>query len=919
MPDHDRPTPEQMLARVKAEGELQTAERKRGRLKVYFGYAAGVGKTFAMLQNAQRERVAGVDVVVGYVELHGRPETEALLEGLEQIPCLKIPYRGTTLREFDLDAALKRKPELILVDELAHSNAPTQRHVRRWQDIEELLDAGIDVHTTCNVQHVDSLNDVIAQISGVIVRETVPDEVFNRADELELIDLSTEDLLERLREGKVYIPEQAAKALQSFFRRENLTALRELALRRAATRVHADVETARLGKATRDIWATQERLLVCVGPSPTSAKVIRAAKRLADSLHADWVAVSIDTPQTGGLAEESRARLIANLQLAERLGAETTSITGDDIVADTIAYAQQRNVTKIVIGKSEPASSFRFFRRLSVVDRLISDSGDIDVYVIRGASESLLTGGIAVKSEFRWQPWWMTLAVMACATGLGSLCSHFGLSEANLVMIYLLGIVVVAFRCGRNPAVAASILAVILFDVLFVPPYHTVVVHDVQYLITFSVMLFVGLSVSTLAARVRRQAELSRRNERRTEALYRLGRKLSGINGQDFIAAESERAINEVLGGNAVILLPHEGRLQPVLSHHKEFAENHSEIGAAQWVYDHAQIAGQGTDTLPSAQSLCLPLLSPNGTVGVLAVRHQDAAQLQMPEYRIILENYSTQIAMALERDRLMLESQTARVEVETEQLRNTLLSSVSHDLRTPLAVISGASSSILRNPAMSTTTQRELLQTVFDESDRMSRLVENLLRLTQVTSAQFLVEKQWHPVEDVVGSSIRRLEHLLGHRPVNVNLPTEVLLGQFDAVLIEQVLVNLLENACRYTPADTPIDITGSSDGTRTVIDVSDYGPGLAAGDELRIFEKFQRGANAKPDTRGAGLGLAICKAIVRAHGGEISARNRTEESGVIFRISLPIKGTAPNVSSEDNFEIVHGKVHCDKSDPGH
>ncbi len=817
MSDQDRPTPEQMLARVKTEGELQPTDRKRGRLKVFFGYAAGVGKTFAMLQNGQREKAAG-----------------------------------------------------------------------------------IDVHTTCNVQHVESLNDVIAQISGVVVRETVPDEVFNRADELALIDISTEDLLERLQEGKVYIPEQAAKALQSFFRKDNLTALRELALRRAATRVHADVETARLGKATRNVWATRERLLVCVGPSPTSAKVIRAAKRLADSLDADWVAINIDTPETGGLPSEARARLFANLQLAERLGAETAALTGDDVVADTIAYAQQRNVTKIVIGKSEPAAARWLFRRPSVVDRLISDSGDIDVYVIRGVSAPLPASSILAKPVFRWQPWWTTLAVTAISTGLGTLWNHFGLSEANLVMTYLLGVVIVAFRCGRNPAVVASILAVVLFDVLFVPPYHTIAVHDAQYLITFAVMLIVGLSVSTLAARVRRQAELSRRNERRTEALYRLGRKLSGINGQDFIAAESERAIKEVLGGDAMILLPLEGNLQPVLAQHAQFASSHSEIGAAQWVYDHAQVAGRGTDTLPSAQSLYLPLLSPNGPVGVLAIRHQDAAQLRMPEYRLILENYSTQIAMALERDRLMLESQTARVEVETEQLRNTLLSSVSHDLRTPLAVISGASSSILRNPEMNTSTQRELLQTVFDESDRLSRLVENLLRMTQVTSSQFFVEKQWPPVEDVVGSSLRRLEHLLGHRPVNVNLPTEVLLGQFDAVLIEQVLVNLLENACRYTPADTAIDITGWTDGARTVIEVSDYGPGLAAGDEQRVFEKFQRGANAKPDSRGAGLGLAICRAIVRAHGGEITALNRTEKSGVIFRVCLPVDGAAPRVNSE-------------------
>jgi two-component system sensor histidine kinase KdpD len=735
--------------------------------------------------------------------------------------------------------------------------------------------------------------------------------VFNRADELALIDISTEDLLERLREGKVYIPEQAAKALQSFFRRENLTALRELALRRAATRVHADVETARLGKATRDVWATQERLLVCVGPSPTSAKVIRAAKRLADSLDADWVAVSIDLLQTGEPQKESRARLFANLQLAERLGAETATLSGDDMVAEVISYAQQRNVTKIVIGKSEPSVAWGLFRRPSLVDRLINNSGDIDVYVIRGAAEPLPAPRILTTKDFRWFPWCFTGAVMATTTGIGTLWSYLGLSEANLVMSYLLGVVVVAFRCGRNQAIAASILAVLLFDVLFVKPHYTIVIDDAEYLITFAVMLVVGLSISTLVVRIRRQAELSRRNERRTEALYRLGRKLSGINGQDFIAAESERAITEVLGGNAIIFLPHNGTLQPILNQHRLIALSHSEIGAAQWVYDHGQIAGRGTDTLPSARSLYLPLLSPNGTVGVLGVEHQDASQLLMPEYRVILENYSTQIAMALERDRLMLETQKAQIEVETEQLRNTLLSSVSHDLRTPLAVIAGASSSILRNPAMNATTQLELLQTVSDESDRLSRLVENLLRLTQVTSAHFFVEKQWHPVEDVIGSSLRRLEHVIGQRPVKVSLPSDVLMGQFDAVLFEQVLVNLLENACRYTPEGSAIDITSGIDGPRLFIDVSDYGPGLATGEEQRVFEKFQRGINAKPDSRGAGLGLAICKAIVQAHGGEITARNLTERSGVRFRISLPLDSSELNApldgQSKDQAESTH------------
>jgi two-component system sensor histidine kinase KdpD len=896
MTDSQRPTPEQMLARIRAEGEPQAAGRKkRGRLKVFFGYSAGVGKTYAMLLDARAEKAAGVDVVAGYVEPHGRPETEILLEGLEQLPTLAVPYRGTVLREFDLDAALARKPELILVDELAHSNAPSLRHVKRWQDIEELLEAGIDVNTTCNVQHVESLNDVIAKISGVIMRETVPDEVFNRADELALIDLPPEDLLERLAQGKVYIPEQAARALQNFFRKDNLVALRELALRRTAERVHADVQTARLARATRDVWATREQLLVCVGPSPTSARLIRSAKRLADSLGAEWVAVHVDTPETSRMSPKDRGRLLAHLRLAERLGAETTTISGSDMVDETIRYAQERNVTKIVVGKSELGR--RWFRRTqSPADRLIHESGEIDVYVIHGAAEPTAVEEPLAKPPFSWEPWIGTTVVLAACTGLALVWNLFGLTEANLVMTYLLGVMLVAFRYGRAPATVASVLSVVLFDVLFTEPYFTVVVNDSQYVITFAVMLIVGLIIATLTARVRRQAELSRRNERRIEALYRLGRKLTGIIGQDFIAAETERAVAEVLGGETAVFLPHDGSLRPILDHRARFAADPAEIAVAQWVFDHGQIAGRGTDTLPSAQALYLPLQSPNGTVGVLAVRHPDAEQLLLPEYRQILENYSSQVAMAVDRDRLTLESDKARIEAETERLRSTLLTSVSHDLRTPLAVIAGATDSLLHaNTSMPETTRHELLESISRETDYLSRLVENLLRLSQLSSAGPLaINKEWHPVEELIGSALRCVERTLGDRPVRVEMPPDMLWVNADAVLVEQALVNLLENACRYTPAGTPIEITARPHGNKTVLEVADHGPGLPPGEEQRIFEKFQRGAGMKPDSRGAGLGLAICRAIMDAHGGRISARNR-DGGGAVFRLEFVADSPPP------------------------
>jgi two-component system, OmpR family, sensor histidine kinase KdpD len=898
MSDSDRPTPEQMLARLKTEGDAETpGQTRRGRLKVFFGYSAGVGKTYSMLLDAHSEQAAGVDVVIGYVEPHGRPETEKLLEGLERLAALEVPYRGTTLREFDLDAALARRPELILVDELAHTNAPSLRHVKRWQDVEELLQAGINVNATCNVQHVESLNDIVAQISGVIVRETVPDEVFNRADELTLIDLPPEDLLERLEHGKVYIPAQAAKALENFFRKENLVALRELALRRTAERVHADVQTARLSRARHDVWATRERLLVCVGPSPTSARLVRAAKRLADSLGAEWIAINVESSQTADMSPRDRARLLAHLRLAERLGAETATVSGDDIVAETIQYAQQRNVTKIVVGKSELTQGW-FRRTQSPADRLIRESGDIDVYVIHGTAELVphVAPVAQPASVFRWRAWTGTALVLAACTAVALLWHRVGLTEANLVMTYLLGVMFVAFRHGRGPSIVASVASVALFDMIFTEPYYTVVVNDTQYLITFAVMLIAGLSIAALTARVRRQAESARRNERRIEALYRLGRKLTGIVGEDFIAAETERAVSEFLEGEAAVFIPRRGQLQPILDHRARFAADPSEVAVAQWVFDHGQSAGRGTDTLPSAKALYLPLQSPNGTMGVLAVCHSDADKLLLPEYRQILENYSTQVALAVERDRLTLESDKARIDAETERIRSTLLSSISHDLRTPLAVIAGASSSLLHGGAsMNEQTRRELLETIFEESDHLSRLVENILRMTQLSSSeQPSITKEWQPVEEIVASALRRLERPLANRPLSVKLPGEVLLAQVDGILVEQAIVNLLENACRYTPAGTPIEITARLDGRKTVLEIADRGPGLRSGEEQRVFERFQRGNNVKADSRGAGLGLAICRAIMDAHGGRISVRNR-EGGGAVFRLEFVAEGPTP------------------------
>lgn len=894
----DRPTPEQMLARVRTEGESAGAAARRGRLKLFFGYAAGVGKTYAMLQVAQALNKEGKDIVVGYVEPHGRPETEALLEGLECLPTLMMPYRGATLREFDLDAALTRRPEIVLVDELAHTNAPGLRHAKRWQDVDELLSAGIDVYSTVNVQHVESLNDIVAEISGVVVRETIPDEVFERADDVALIDLPPDELLVRLRQGKVYIPQQAAYALEKFFRKNNLVALREIALRQTADRIHEDVEVARRSAAAKVPWPTYERLLVCVGSSPTSAKVVRAAKRLADRLDAPWVAVHVETPRAAGMSEEDRQRLHQHLRLAESLGAETVQISGADVVGELLQYAGGRNVTKIVVGKTDEPARWWRPARLSLVERLVRDSGNIDVFVVRGVGQpialSVAASGNGVAVNIR--PWLGTAVALALATLISVAIDAIGFTEANLVMVYLLAVVAVAARYGALPSVAASLLSVLLFDVLFTEPYYLMTVHDTQYLLTFAAMLVIGLLASTLTARVRYQADVARRNERRTEALYRLSRRLTAIAKTSELIDEAERTVSEVFDAHAVIFLPDDhGKIRPIVGHMATFAASAAEFVAAQWVLDHDEPAGRGTNTLPNADAIYLPMATPNGVVGVLALQPQNASESLSPDARHLLDTYATQIAFAVERIRLSDESQQAEVQIETEKLRSSLLSAVSHDLRTPLAAIAGAASSLVESfDSLDAATRQELLETTREESERLTRLVENLLHMTRLSSGRITLNRQWQPLDEVIGSALRRMERPLAGREVRVEISDDVPLAHLDDVLIESLLVNLIDNATKYSEPGSPLEIRGEPFPGGVAVEIADRGRGLFPGDEDHIFEMFYRGADAKPDRRGTGLGLAICQAIVRAHGGTIEARNRPG-GGTIIRFVILSDGSPP------------------------
>ena len=891
-----RPDPDVLLSRV----ESELAKEHRGQLRIFFGYAAGVGKTYAMLQEAQRRKAAGVDVVVGYVEPHGRKETEALLTGLEALPLREVVYRDLKLREFDLDAALNRKPQLILVDELAHTNAEGMRHAKRWQDVEELLAAGIDVYTTVNVQHIESLNDVIGQVTGVVVRETIPDQVFASANELELVDISPEELLARLHAGKVYIPEQAQRALQSFFQKSNLSALRELSFRQAAQRIHSDVESARRQKGVPQPWATAERLLVCVGPSPTTARVLRTAKRMATALDAPFMGVAVDSGlQT--VSNRTKEQIAENFRLAERLGAETVTLTGQDVAGTILDYARSRNVTKILIGKTNQPR----WRRLlfaNVVDQLLENSGEIDVYVIHGEKEvSKDVASPRPAKPFDWRPYLASAGIIAATAALAAAMKQLRLAEveANIVMVFLAAIAFIAYRFGRGPAVLASITGVLVFDFFFVRPFLDFAVSDAQYLVTFLVMLAIGLGISTLTSRLKGQVDSTRLRERRTTALYQLGKQLSSLYGRIFLIAAAAQKVAEIFDAEVAVYLRRQAG-PPLIEFGQETAigRHPVSVAVADWVIQHEQIAGPGTNTLPNAAGLFLPLTGSQQSIGAIAIRVPEMERLLEPDQRQFLEACASQLALALERDQLAIAASEARVQAEAEQVRSSLLSSVSHDLKTPLAAIAGASSSLLES-SLDETTRRQLLETVADESLRLNRLLENILQMSRLDAGAATPNKQWHVLEEIVGSALNRTGKELEHHPVSISLAGDLPLVSVDGLLVEQVFVNLLENAARYTPRGTSIEITAAADDEWLQIAIADRGPGLPHGLEERIFEKFFRASPTADAGRGSGLGLAICRAIVKAHGGKLTAANRPG-GGAVFMMRLPVAKNPPQVVVE-------------------
>ncbi len=875
----------------------EEARQKRAKLKVFFGAAPGVGKTYAMLTDAQERRAEGLDVVIGVVETHGRSETADLVEGLEVLPRKELAYSGQFLPEFDLDAALKRRPGLILMDELAHSNVLGSRHAKRWQDVLELLDAGIDVYTTLNVQHLDSLKDVVAQITGVQVRENVPDTVLERADEVELVDLPPDDLLVRLKEGKVYLPDQARHAREHFFRKGNLLALRELALRHTAESVDAQMRRYMASEGIHKTWAAGDRLLVCVGPGELSERLIRGTRRMAGALGAPWLALYVESRKHLRFTEADRRRIEDNLHLAEKLGGETAVIEGGGgLDEDILTFARDRNITKIVVGKPSRPRWIELVMG-STVDDLIRHSGDIDVYVISGEpgrepATPLLRRTITSPAR----NYLLSALVVAAASALAGLI--FRRTElADIVMVYLLGILIVATRFGRGPSLLASLLSVAALDFLFVPPYLTFAVTDFRHVGTFAVMLLMGVVIGNLTERIRAQARLARGREQRTHALYRLGQELARSAGSAALVASAIQNVATQFQGQGVVLQPDgHGRLQTP-DHPLAFPLNEQELGVAQWVFDHAEPAGLGTLTLPGARATYLPLKGVAGPIGVMGVLPEGSPRWLEPDQRQLLEAFANQTALALERALLAEQGAVDRRRADEERLRNALLSSVSHDLRTPLGVITGAVSTVLETPDLTEASRRELLQSAQEEAQRLHRLVSNLLDITRLESGALDLHTEWIPVEEVVGAVLNRRELAAEAHRVRVSLPPDLPLVAMDGVLMEQLLLNLLDNALKYSPPESPVDIRAWAVGKSLTLSISDQGPGIEPGDEERIFEKLARG-QAAAHRPGAGLGLAICKGIATAHHGRIQATNHTQ-GGAHFLVTLPL-GTPPAMPEE-------------------
>jgi two-component system sensor histidine kinase KdpD len=882
-----RPSPDELLKAAQRED--------RGRLKIFLGAAPGVGKTFEMLLTAQARQREGVDLVVGVVETHGRAETEQLLSGLEVIPRRRVDYRGITLDEMDLDAVLARRPKLVLVDELAHTNAAGSRHPKRYLDVEELLSAGIDVFTTLNIQHVESLNDVVARITRIRVRETVPDSILDTADDIEVIDITPDDLIQRLREGKVYVPKTAQRALEHYFAPGNLTALRELALRRTAQRVDEQLLSHMRTHAILGPWAAGERVVVCISESDRCAALVRQAKRMADLLHAPWTALHVETARTRRLTDVERDRIADCQRLAERLGGEAITVPGDDIADEVLRFAHDNNVTQIVVGKSNRSRWFEMLHG-SVVHDLVRRAGSISVHVAtsdeKDQGEAIASKTVRTRQEpggSALTPYALTLAAVAGALALGMLLQPV-LSIENVDLIFLITVILVAGRYGLWPSIAASVVSVLAYNFFFLPPVYTFTVTNPAHVLSLAFFLAAALVASNLAGRVRDQSIAARMRARTSEELYAFSRKLAGVATLDDLLWAAAFQIASLLKLNVVIMVPENNQLLVHVGYPPEDRLDGADLAAAHWSWKHNRPAGRGAETLPGGKRLFMPIRTSRGTLGVIGLDREHSGPLFTPDEQRLLDALLDQTAVAIERVQLAKEIDEARVLTETERLRSALLASISHDLSTPLAAILGAATSLQNYDALyDPEARRELVGAILDEGERLHRFVRNLLDMTRLESGAIELNREMIDIGEAIGAALERCSRMLIRHRIELDIEPDLPMVHLDAVLLEQVFVNLLDNASKYTPPGSTVAVLAKRQAGNIVLQVQDEGPGMPEGELERVFTKFHRLDAGDRKTPGTGLGLAVCRGFVEALGGTITAGNRSDRSGAVFTLTFP------------------------------
>ncbi|AWC20677.1 Sensor protein KdpD [Aminobacter sp. MSH1] len=881
---------------------LETAEREgRGRLKIFLGAAPGVGKTYEMLMSGRARLADGTDVVIGVVETHGRRETLALVEGFEIVPRKAVDYKGRSLEEMDLDAIIARHPALVLVDELAHTNAPGSRHPKRYLDVQEILGRGIDVYTTLNIQHVESLNDIVAQITRVTVRETVPDLIIDRADDVEIIDLTPDDLIKRLHEGKVYVPTTARRAIENYFSPGNLTALRELALRRTAQRVDEQLLTHMQAHAIEGPWAAGDRVLVAVDEHPRSASLVRYARRQADRLRCPWAALHVETSRSANLPDADKDRLAATMRLAEQLGGEAVTIPGQAVAEDIVRHAGTHNFTHIVVGRPGK-SRWREYFEGSVTHDLIRQAGNISVHVASGTDQDAALASQGVKTaaprrSFDLWPYFIATLHVTGALVVGFLLDQF-LDVRSIALVFLMAVLTSAVTLGLWPALFASLLSAGTYNFFFLTPLYTLDIGDPESVVAFLFFLIVAVIASNLTGRVQRQAAAARERARMTEDLYLFAKKLAGTGTLDDVLWATAFQIASMLKVRVVLLLPEEGSIAVKAGYPPDDTLVDADIAAAKWAWEHNRAAGRGADTLPGAKRLYLPLRTGRMAVGVVGLDNDRQGPLLTPEQQRLFDALADQAAVAIERIQLVADVDRARLAVEADRLRSALLTSISHDLKTPLAGIMGAAGALREfGTSLPEEGRAELVTTVLDESERLNRFIANLLDMTKLESGAMEPNYALHYAGDIVGSALRRAAKITAQHKTEVDMPADLPMLKLDPVLFEQVLFNLLDNAAKYAPEGSLIRIRGWADGTSVAIQMMDEGPGIPQADLERIFDTFYRVRKGDHVRAGTGLGLSICRGFVEAMGGTIVASNRADRPGAVFTITMPVPAERPSL----------------------